>query len=161
MNAADLFANAKNSLLSRAVPGYRPGQRVIARSTAVFAVSVMTTGLAIASASPASAGPLHAMTIDATALSSDAINIARGYRDSPFDDLGYHGQPPRRSNHFQRRWRLFLLPAFGHRHGYMEPPRCLRRSRLGRRYLHAQAHRPADNIGCQRPVHGSRPGCLR
>ncbi len=76
MNAAALFANAKNSVLSHAVPAYRPGQRAIARSTAVFAVSVVTAGLALASASPASAGPLHAMTIDATALSTDAINIA-------------------------------------------------------------------------------------
>ena len=39
MNAAVLFADAKNSLLTHAVAGYRPGQRVIARGTAVFAVN--------------------------------------------------------------------------------------------------------------------------
>jgi len=76
MNAAIFFANAKNSMLNRAFPSDRQDRGVIARSTAIFAVSAMSAGLALgATASPALAGPLHDMTIDATAISSNAINI--------------------------------------------------------------------------------------
>jgi hypothetical protein len=76
MNTAIFFANARSSMLNRAFPSDRQGRRVIARSTAIFAVSAMAAGLAMgATASPAVAGPLHAMTIDATALSTNAINI--------------------------------------------------------------------------------------
>jgi hypothetical protein len=77
MNAASFFANAKNSILRSPLSAYRPAHRVIARGTAVLAISAMAAGLALgATASPAVAGPLHDMTIDATALSTNAINIA-------------------------------------------------------------------------------------
>jgi hypothetical protein len=83
MNAVIFFTNAKNSMLHRAFPGHRRAHRVIARTTAVFAVSAMAAGLAMgASASPAAAIPLHTMTIDATALSTNAINIV-GVTTSP------------------------------------------------------------------------------
>ena len=83
MNAVIFFANAKNSMLNRAFSANRRGHRVIARITAVFAVPVMTAGLAmVAGASPASATPMHTMTIDATALSTNAINIV-GVTTSP------------------------------------------------------------------------------
>jgi hypothetical protein len=76
MNAAIFFSNAKNSVLNHVFSEDRRGRRVIARSAAVFAVSAMTAGLALGTtAAPATAGPLHAMTIDATALSTNAINI--------------------------------------------------------------------------------------
>jgi hypothetical protein len=76
MNTAIFSANAKNSMLNRAFPSDRQDRRVIARSTAIFAVSAMAAALAMgATASPALAGPLHSMTIDATALSTNAIAI--------------------------------------------------------------------------------------
>ncbi len=83
MNATIFFTNAKNSMLNRAFPGDRRDHRVIARTTAVFAVSAMAAGLAMgASASPVAAMPMHTMTIDATALSTNAINIV-GVTTSP------------------------------------------------------------------------------
>ena len=83
MNAASFFTNAKNSMLNRAFSGNRRDHRVIARITAVFAVPAMTAGLAmVASASPAAATPMHTMTIDATALSTNAINVV-GVTSSP------------------------------------------------------------------------------
>jgi hypothetical protein len=80
MNAAIFFATAKNSMHKRAFPGDR---RVIACRAAIFTVSAMAAGLALGvSASAAAAGPLRTMSIDATALSTDAINIV-GVTTSP------------------------------------------------------------------------------
>jgi hypothetical protein len=76
MNTAIFFARAKHSMLNRAFPSDRQRRRFIARSAAIFAVPAMASGLAMGvTAPPALAGPLHAMTIDATALSTNAINI--------------------------------------------------------------------------------------
>jgi hypothetical protein len=83
MNTAIFFASAKNFMLNRAFRSDGRDRRVIARSTAIFAVSAIAAGLAVgANASPAAAGPLHTMTVDATGLSTDAINIA-GVTTSP------------------------------------------------------------------------------
>ncbi|MGD0809735.1 MAG: hypothetical protein ABSA91_08505 [Acidimicrobiales bacterium] len=83
MNTAGFFANAKISMFNRAFPSARPGSRVIARNTAVFAVSAIAASLAVgAGATAAAASPVHLMNIDATGLSTNAISIS-GVTTSP------------------------------------------------------------------------------